>query len=64
MKWTYKLRKFFFGTYARGFVFSYMIFMFAGATLLFLPISLQTGISISYLDALFVSASGLSTTGL
>ncbi|MFH5881867.1 TrkH family potassium uptake protein [Liberiplasma polymorphum] len=58
------LRKFFFGTSARGFVSTYLFFMFIGASMLRLPISLQSGQSLSWLDALFTSASALSTTGL
>lgn len=58
------LKKIFFGTYARGFVTSYFLFLMIGATLLRLPISLQDGQSLSWLDAMFTSASGLSTTGL
>lgn len=57
-------KKGFFGSHARGFVTSYLLFMIIGAIFLKLPISLQEGISISWIDALFVSSSGLSTTGL
>jgi len=35
-----------------------------GAILLKLPISIQTGQSLSWIDAIFVSVSGMSTTGL
>ncbi|MFP4287039.1 MAG: TrkH family potassium uptake protein [Candidatus Izemoplasmataceae bacterium] len=53
-----------FGTSARGFVSAYLLFMITGASLLKLPISLQENQSLSWIDALFVSASALSTTGL
>lgn len=58
------IRKLFFSTYARGFVSSYLLFMVIGAAFLKLPISLQSDQSLSWVDAFFVSASGLSTTGL
>ena len=59
-----KIKKFFFGTYVRGFVVSYFIFLMTGAIMLKLPISIQDGQSLSWLDAIFVSVSGMSTTGL
>jgi len=59
-----KIRKFFFGTYIRGFVVSYFLFLMVGATLLKLPISIQDGQSLKWIDAIFVSVSGMSTTGL
>jgi len=59
-----KIKKFFFGTYIRGFVVSYFLFLMVGATLLKLPISIQDGMSLSWIDAIFVSVSGMSTTGL
>jgi len=58
------IRKIFYGTYIRGFVSSYLIFMVIGATLLRLPISLQPGVELVWVDALFTAASALSTTGL
>jgi len=58
------LKKVFYGTYFRGFVSSYMAAVIVGASLLKLPISVQKGVNLSWVDALFVSASGLSTTGL
>ncbi len=57
-------RRILFGTYIRGFVFSYLLFMITGAILLSLPASLQPGVHIDMVDALFTSASALSTTGL
>lgn len=59
-----KIRKFLFGTYTRGFVVSYALFLFTGAALLKLPISIMDGQSLSWIDAVFVSVSGMSTTGL
>lgn len=59
-----KIKKIFFGTYTRGFVVSYFLFLMGGATLLKLPISVQEGESLSWIDAIFVSVSGMSTTGL
>lgn len=59
-----KLKKIFYGTYTRGFVVSYFLFLMAGAVLLKLPISIQEGQSLSWIDAIFVSVSGMSTTGL
>jgi Trk-type K+ transport system membrane component len=41
-----------------------LLFVLGGATLLKLPISIQEGQSISWIDAIFVSVSGMSTTGL
>ena len=58
------IKSFFFGSLIRGFVTSYLAFMVIGASLLKLPMSIQSGVSLSWIDALFVSASGLSTTGL
>ena len=42
----------------------YFLFTVGFAILLWLPFSLQEGASLSFLDALFVSTSGLSNTGL
>lgn len=42
----------------------YFLFTIGFAILLWLPFSLQEGVSLSFLDALFVSTSGLSVTGL
>ncbi len=58
------IKSLFFGTYTRMFITSYLIFLFVGAGLLFLPWSIQEGIDLSFVDAIFVSASALSTTGL
>ncbi len=58
------IKKIFFGTYVRGFVVSYLLFLLIGATLLKLPISIKDGQSLAWIDAIFVSVSGMSTTGL
>ena len=42
----------------------YFLFTVGFAILLWLPFSLKEGVSLSFLDALFVSTSGLSVTGL
>jgi len=59
-----KIKKLFFGTYVRGFVVSYFIFLITGAFMLKLPMSIESGQSLSWIDAIFVSVSGMSTTGL
>ena len=64
MKFIKFLKNIFFGSMIRGFVFSYLFAMIIGAIFLSLPPSIQAGQSVSFLDALFVSASALSTTGL
>jgi len=57
-------RHIFFGTYARGFIFSYLFVMVLGASLLKLPISIQEGVTLSWFDAFFTASSALSVTGL
>ena len=42
----------------------YFLFTVGFAILLSLPFSLKEGVSLSFLDALFISTSGLSVTGL
>ncbi len=59
-----RLKHIFTGTYVRSFVTLYAAFTLVGAVLLMMPISLQPGQSITFIDALFVSVSGMSTTGL
>ena len=59
-----KLKKLFFGTTTRGFVSSYFLFLMLGAALLKLPIAIQDGQTLPWIDAIFVSVSGMSTTGL
>ncbi len=64
MKLLKQLKKIFFGSYIRGFVTSYLLFMITGVILLKLPWSVQSGVELSWIDAVFTSASALSTTGL
>lgn len=59
-----RLRKIFFGTYARGFIFSYLFVLLLGASLLKMPFSLQSGVTLTWGDALFTASSALSVTGL
>lgn len=59
-----KIRNYLFGSVIRGFVVSYLLFMLLGAALLKLPPSIQAGVTLSWVDAIFISASALSTTGL
>ena len=58
------IKNLFLGTYVRTVVTSYAAFTLIGAILLFLPISVQDNQSLSFIDALFVAASGMSVTGL
>lgn len=57
-------KKVFFGTYARWFIFTYLFVMAAGALFLRLPVSVQSGVELSWVDAFFTAASALSVTGL
>ncbi len=59
-----RIKQIFFGTYARGFIFSYLFVMLVGATLLKMPFSLQPGITLRWVDAIFTASSALSVTGL
>lgn len=59
-----RIKHLFTGTYTRSFVTLYASFTLVGALLLMMPFSLQSGQSLSFIDALFVSVSGMSTTGL
>ncbi len=58
------MRKLLFGTYVRMIVSLYAIFTIIGALLLMLPLSIGDNQSLDFIDALFISASGMSTTGL
>jgi Trk-type K+ transport system membrane component len=58
------LRLIFFGSVFRGFVSTYLIATLLTAVLLKLPFSIQSGQQLSWIDAIFVSASAISTTGL
>jgi Trk-type K+ transport system membrane component len=53
-----------FGTVFRGFVSTYLFATLITAALLKLPFSIQPGEELSWIDAIFVSASAISTTGL
>ncbi len=59
-----RLRDFLHSTPTRLIVGYYFVFTVGYAILLWLPFSLQEGVELSFLDALFVSTSGLSNTGL
>lgn len=59
-----KLKSIFFGSVTRGFVTVYAIFMLLVAALLKLPASVAPNQTLSWVDAIFISASGISTTGL
>ena len=59
-----RLRAFLHSTPTRLIVGYYFLFTVGFAVLLWLPFSLKDGADISFLDALFVSTSGLSNTGL
>jgi Trk-type K+ transport system membrane component len=59
-----RLRKIFYGSVFRGFVSTYLFATLITATLLKLPFSIQPGETLSWIDAIFVSASAISTTGL
>ncbi|TVP95547.1 MAG: TrkH family potassium uptake protein, partial [Acholeplasmatales bacterium] len=59
-----KIRRIFFGTYARGYSTVYLLAICTGAFMLKLPFSIQSGVTFSWIDALFTSASALSVTGL
>ncbi len=58
------VKKFLFGTYAKMFVSMYLLLTLSGAILLSLPFSVAKGQEISFIDAMFVSISAISTTGL
>ena len=59
-----KLRSFLHSSPTRLIVGYYFLFAVGYAILLYMPFSLQEGVNLSFLDALFVSTSGLSNTGL
>ena len=64
MKISMPIKTILFGTYARGYFFSYLFAIILAAFLLLLPISIQEGQSLSVIDALFTAASAVSVTGL
>ncbi len=53
-----------FGSYAKMFVSMYFLLTLSGAILLSLPFSVADGQNIDFVDAIFVSISAISTTGL
>ena len=59
-----RTRTFMHSTAARLIASYYFIFTIVFAVLLWMPFSLQEGVSISFLDAFFTATSGLSATGL
>jgi len=63
-KFVKKLRHLLFGTYARGFISTYLLVMLIGTMLLKLPLSVQPGVDFAWIDAMFTAASALSVTGL
>ena len=58
------IKKFILGTYTRIFFFSYLGFLMTSSVMLYISPSLQAGVELSFIDALFTAASALSTTGL
>ncbi len=58
------VKKVMFGTYAKMFVSMYLLLTLSGTILLMLPFSLAEGQHIHFIDAMFVSISAISTTGL
>lgn len=64
MSFRKRFKAIFFGSMIRGFVLSYLLATVVGAIFLKLPISIQSGESLSFIDSLFISVSALSTTGL
>lgn len=63
-KFRKKVKKIFFATPARTIFSIYLITTLVGALLLWLPISLNQGVDLSFLDAIFISVSQISSTGL
>lgn len=64
MAWLKKLKKLIFPHHIIGYTFSYLLAILIGSFLLSLPISLQEGVSLRFIDALFTAASAVSVTGL
>ncbi|MFA5719573.1 MAG: potassium transporter TrkG [Acholeplasmataceae bacterium] len=58
------IKNFFFKTPARTIFTIYFLFALVGGFLLWLPINHKSGVSLSFLDALFISVSQMSSTGL
>ena len=61
IKW---LKSIFFKTNARTIFSIYLIFGLVASFILWLPISLKEGVKLSYIDALFIAISQISSTGL
>ena len=61
IKW---LKSIFFKTNARTIFTIYLIFGLVASFILWLPISLKEGVKLSYIDALFIAISQISSTGL
>lgn len=61
IKW---LKSIFFKTKARTIFSIYLIFGLVAGFILWLPISLKEGVKLSYIDALFIAISQMSSTGL
>ncbi|MFU8785721.1 MAG: hypothetical protein ACNA7U_00615, partial [Candidatus Izemoplasmataceae bacterium] len=59
-----KISKSFMNHFAIKFFVAYLLFLFIGALLLRQPFSLRPGESLSMVDALFVSTSAITLTGL
>lgn len=59
-----KTKTFFTKTEARKIFLMYLLLAFLGGLLLYLPFSLKEGIRLSFIDALFISVSEISSTGL
>ncbi|MDY0210165.1 MAG: potassium transporter TrkG [Acholeplasma sp.] len=59
-----KLKKILFVTPARTIFTIYLIVTIVGALLLWLPISLNEGVKLDFIDAIFISVSQISSTGL
>lgn len=58
------IKNFFFKTPARTIFTIYFLFALIGGFLLWLPITHKAGVKLSYIDALFISVSQMSSTGL
>lgn len=59
-----KIKKIFFVTPARSIFTIYLITILVGGFLLWLPITQNPGVNLSFLDAIFISVSQISSTGL
>ena len=64
MSFSKRIKRFFFVTPARSIFTIYLITILVGGFLLWLPISQNPGVKLSFIDALFISLSQISSTGL